>query len=236
MYAVLRYKKIDFEPVFVNPLTNEQLAFSGSRQVPALSVDGDLRRESTALCLWLNQLFPDYPLLPGEPAEQAAIDAICHWVDHRLIFVNFLAINRLRNPLKLCIIGWRLGSVVRATSGIKYWQKWLWPLVLKKAAFIRRMVAASDWQGSVSELAQANRQQLAEYLEKGDYLGGFSTPTIADLCAFGPLAHGHMLGSPMVDYYREEATVDAWFIRMSRHFDATFGLFPKPYRQRELPA
>lgn len=235
VYTVLCYRQLQFETVFVNPITNQQLAFSGGRQVPALTIGDELRRESTAICFWLDEVFPQHSLTPDDPARQAQVEEICNWVDQRLIFVNFLGLNRLRNPLKLCIIGWRLGSVVRATSGTTTRQKWLWPLVLKKAKFIQRMVAESDWQGSVSELLDSNRQQLSAYLGDSDYLAGSSRPGIADCCAFGPLAHGYMLGSPTIDYYRQDPAIDAWFIRMSQHFDSAFGMIPEQYRRRQLP-
>ena len=241
VHAVLSYKKLDFQAIYVNPINNQPLEqcaqkIGGGRQVPVLNIDDEWRRESTELCLWLEQSFPEQPLLPDNLASIEAIQNICDWVDKRLIFASFLAIQQLRNPLKLLLVGWRLGGVVKTTSGITTIKKYAWPLVLKKARFIQQMVECSDWQGNLHELLRDNREQLENYLKSNDYLGGYQQPSIADCCAFGPLAHAYMLGSPMVDYYFQVTLIDTWFKRMCQHFQQPFGMLPEKHQRRSLPS
>jgi maleylpyruvate isomerase len=77
----LNYKGIHFEQISVNLSRNEQLGeeFGGinpQRFVPVLDVDGQLMTQSPALIEWLEDVYPDPPLLPLDPRARAHVRAM----------------------------------------------------------------------------------------------------------------------------------------------------------------
>ena len=236
VYCYLLFKRLQFAVSYVNPVTNRPLEFTGQRQVPVLSIAGQWRKESSQLGLWLDEIQSEHPLGRGAAAKQKHIRNIDSWVSQRLIFANFYGFMRLRNPLRVALIGWYLGSIVRATSGIRRWQQWLWPLAIRKAGFIHRMLAENDWRGSYAQLHADNLEQIQTYLQNGPFLGGFVRPTLADVSAFAPIAHGYLLGSPAMHDYLQLECVKAWFIRMRQHIPQPLELIPTTFHRRQLPA
>ncbi len=69
---VLALKSITYESVAVNLLESEQkkaeyLALNPNGLVPALQVDGQFLTESLAIIEWLDEVFPENPVLPKDP-------------------------------------------------------------------------------------------------------------------------------------------------------------------------
>jgi maleylacetoacetate isomerase len=74
----LQIKGIPYESMAVNLLKGEQndlvyLKLNPSGQVPCLIVDGRALSESTAILEWLEETYPDPPLLPKDPWLRAEI-------------------------------------------------------------------------------------------------------------------------------------------------------------------
>jgi maleylacetoacetate isomerase len=77
----LAFKGLAYEPVFVNLLKNEQRDDSYKKTnptgyVPSLVVDGSTYTESTAIIEWLEERFPNPPLLPNTPEDRARVRAL----------------------------------------------------------------------------------------------------------------------------------------------------------------
>lgn len=72
----------EFRPVHLLRNGGEQKA-AGFRAlnpqmlVPALEVGGRVLTQSPAILEWLDEAFPDPPLLPRDPLERAAVRAFC---------------------------------------------------------------------------------------------------------------------------------------------------------------
>src|SRR4029079_11911593 len=82
----LGYKKLAYEPVFVNILEGEQkkpeyLAKNPIGHVPTLSIDGVTYVESVAIMELLEELYPDPPLLPKTPQERARVRALVETIN-----------------------------------------------------------------------------------------------------------------------------------------------------------
>lgn len=74
----LNLKGIEYKSVPVNLLKNEQndlayLKLNPSGQVPCLLVDGRPLSESLAIIEWLDEVFPERPLLPNDPWQRAEV-------------------------------------------------------------------------------------------------------------------------------------------------------------------
>jgi glutathione S-transferase len=74
---VLQEKHLDFKPVYVDILTGEQflpdyMRLNPKAVVPTLVHDSHVLVESTAICEYLDEAFPDPPLMPANPVERHA--------------------------------------------------------------------------------------------------------------------------------------------------------------------
>jgi maleylacetoacetate isomerase len=72
----LNLKAIDYEPRLVNLLEGEQKgdeyrALNPQGLVPMLEIDGHRLTQSLSIIVYLEQLFPDPPLMPRDPADGA---------------------------------------------------------------------------------------------------------------------------------------------------------------------
>lgn len=77
----LNLKAIDYEQRPVNLLTSEQRggeyrALNPQGFVPMLEIDGRRLTQSLAIIVYLDQLFPDPPLMPRDPADGAHVRAM----------------------------------------------------------------------------------------------------------------------------------------------------------------
>jgi maleylacetoacetate isomerase len=82
----LGYKKLAYEPLFVNIVEGEQkkpeyLAKNPIGHVPTLTIDGVDYVESVAIMELLEELYPDPPLLPKTPHERARVRALVETIN-----------------------------------------------------------------------------------------------------------------------------------------------------------
>ena len=84
---MLEYKELDYKPVWLLPgLWPALLRTRGFRggTVPAMKIDGRRLQSSRAISRALEELKPDPPLFPGDPAERAAVEDAERWGDEVL--------------------------------------------------------------------------------------------------------------------------------------------------------
>lgn len=82
----LGYKRLSYDPVYVNLLEGEQrrdayTAVNPMGYLPCLVVDGVQYVESTAILELLDELYPDPPLLPSKPEDRARVRALVQIVN-----------------------------------------------------------------------------------------------------------------------------------------------------------
>jgi glutathione S-transferase len=82
----LSEKGLDWESRLVNLATNEHLApdylaLNPNGVVPTLIHDDAVITDSSVICEYLEEVFPDTPLLPKEPSERAIVRAWIRYLD-----------------------------------------------------------------------------------------------------------------------------------------------------------
>jgi glutathione S-transferase len=173
-------------------------------RVPVLEHDGRVIADSTAIAHYLEERFPDPPLLPHDPAARAYCALVEDWADESLAFV--VGAFRWLNPANRSVV---LRSTVRELGGGP-------PVGWIIAARARRRYRAAGWSvGSLAhfeERLQADVRMLAGLLGEGAFLLGRSL-TLADVAAFVQLrALRRCAEEQMVD---AEPTVARWLERVA---------------------
>jgi len=173
-------------------------------QVPVLEHDGRVLADSTAILRYLEERFPDPPLLPEEPAARAYCDLIEDWADGSLAFVMgaFRWLNRDNREVALGTTGRELGGgpLVRWALG---------------AGFRLRYRAAGYSAASLGHFEERLVGQLctlAALLEQRAFLLG-RTLTLADVAVFAQLAPlRRFVEAPLLDAQPE---VVRWLERVA---------------------
>ena len=108
----LKYKKLDFELVGVNPITSAEIRFTGQKRVPVLKIGDEWRLESSELGLWLDELYPEIPIMPADKTARGEVLAIDQWVSESLIPTIFRRAIEWENPIYSIENGWKLARAV----------------------------------------------------------------------------------------------------------------------------
>jgi maleylacetoacetate isomerase len=82
----LAYKRLAYEPLFVNLIegqqkSSEHLARNPIGHVPTLTIDGVTYVESVPIMELLEELYPEPPLLPSTPQERAHVRALVETIN-----------------------------------------------------------------------------------------------------------------------------------------------------------
>ncbi len=150
--SFLKYKNIPFEYIPVNPVSPIQIKFTGQRQVPVLKIDQEWRKDSTQLGIWLDELFPEKPLLGNNESDRNAILLIDKWVSDNLILGKFRAAVEWEKTWDALRNGWLLSRAVNNGTKIPLFVRMLWPFFVKKAKFIVDMVSHLDKKESIASM------------------------------------------------------------------------------------
>ncbi len=217
--AFLDHKKLDYDVVYVNPIHRRELEFvhekPSRRIVPVLKVGDEWREDSTPIGLWLDQLFPDRPMLPQDDAERRRVMADDEWVTTEIIPGIFREMYDPESLRSRFCIGWRLGEVMHLTSGTPYWMYLAWPFIVPYAPFVGRTVRQNlDLNEPINEMRKRQHREFGERLKGGPFLGGSSVPTLADLSAYGQIEHPRLVGLPNPNPIWEAPEVKPWLKAM----------------------
>lgn len=237
VHCFLLYKKLDFECFYINPLrVRQDLPAGTGRQIPVLTVGDESRAGSTPIGLWLEERFPDAPpLLPREGEERERLLAIDDWVSNRLIPGSFRSypgegIDRFLN-------GWKLSHVMANTArgGLSLPLRAIWPVMIKRVGFVKRMIAQADDGLPVRESKRKLYDELVAHLDGGLFVGGRDAPSLPDLSAYPQFALYHMTGFRGSEDIFDHPELMAWLGRMKPYLTGEPDLVPAVVRKKELP-
>ncbi len=216
VHGYLLYKQIPFELVYVNPIHPEKDLPMG-RAVPVLEIDGEVRADSSPIGIWLDEAFPDTPqLMPDDPTAAASVHSADTWITDVLIPAIFYRVHpRLTAPGNLprtIADTLRLGYCVDYTTpgGLPFGLRYLWPLFINRAGFIRRMVAPLASSASAEAYRATVLSALDRKLRDRDFIAETNTPSLADIGAWALIAGPYLLGLRGMDDYIAHANVLRW--------------------------
>jgi glutathione S-transferase len=235
VHCFLLYKRLEFECFYVNPLRVRKDLPVG-HQIPALTVGGESRADSSPIGLWLDELFPDRPrLLPEAGEERKRLLAVDDWITSHLIPGSFRSypgagINRVLNA-------WKLSHVMANTArgGLPWMLRGAWPIVIHRVAFVRRLVAQADNGLPVREAKLKLYDEFALHLHGGPFVLGRDAPSMPDLAAYPQFALYYATGFRGGDDILERPELMAWLGRMRPFVSGDPPVVPRVVRQRELP-
>jgi len=101
----LKYKQLDYKLVAVNPLNNTEIRFTRQRQVPVLQIGNQWRKDSSELGLWLDELYPQKPIMPVDEAERDKVLLIDRWISDSLIPTSFRRAVEWESPVASILNG-----------------------------------------------------------------------------------------------------------------------------------
>lgn len=228
--ACLYYKQLDFEHVPVNPVDPANvIALTGKRQVPVLTIDDAWKTDSSTIAIWLDERFPERPLLPTEPAEREAILEIDQWLNERFFPSYFRAAVDGPKDLQAKFRGWRLAAIVSAHTPLAEHIRHRWPDLLGYAPFILRMVETLDRSESLKDMNMRIGMEMISHLGNGPFLGGSSEPTLVDLALYPQLVFPYMAG--LTEKLPTDAVpqLKAWRQNVARYLPKNSVLVPDEY-------
>lgn len=82
----LAIKKLPFERVESDNPDDAAYWSPVTKQLPVLEIDGERRHDSGAILRWLEERYPDPPLLSRDPATAAAQERMAEWSDASFVY------------------------------------------------------------------------------------------------------------------------------------------------------
>jgi len=210
----LKYKQLDFKLIGVNPMTNTEIAFTNQTQVPVLQIGDEWRKESSELGIWLDQLYPERPILPNDQQSRENILEIDQWISNSLIPSTFRYGVEWQNTWYAITNGWLLSRAVHNAAPLPLYARILWPWGIKRASFILDMVKQMDLNESIPEMNTRLQNEFLMHLADGPFLGNQSNITLADLSAFPVVMNRHFMGMKSKQSLKDHPDILAWAKRV----------------------
>ena len=213
----LGLKRLDYRTHYVNPL-KARAELPIGHQVPVLTIGGEARNDSTPIGLWLDERFPERPLLPEAGPERELLLELDRQVTSRFIPLSFRLLIAFGEPLGVRWRNRKLGARAadRTTPG-GYPLRWLHPLMVSRIGFIRRQIEATDPVRSNGGLLDDAAADILVWLRGGAFMGGRDRPSLPDLSAFAVLSLPYLAGYAGADGIERHPALMDWFARVRAH-------------------
>lgn len=203
-------KDIEWEHRFVNPGKFEQHSdwfkkINPRGQVPALDHDGKIVTESTVICEYLEDVFPDTnPLRPEDPYKRAEMRVWTKWVDEYFCWcVSTIGwarhIKKLANSMSNDEFEAHLENIPIPEQRVK-WRR-------ARDGFPKEMLDEEMGKIAISIKRLEDTLSKREYLVDNEY-------TLADICNFA-IANGMQFGFPELVNEKDSPGVMAWIERIN---------------------
>ena len=212
---VLHYKGIPYEEKYwLLADRNKVRGFNPTGKLPALEHDGTVIGDSSDVARYIEQQFPDRPLIPTEPQLRAMVHVLEDWADESLYFYEM--------HLRFTTPGNAERNIARMVEHENRFLRWLLPRVAPKG-----IVKITESQGigrkSLEQLLVDVERHIAavnDLLQASDWLVG-DRLTLADLSLYGmfqALGDADMV-VPILERY---PAVPAWMARIEAATDTPY--------------
>lgn len=213
----LYYKDLSFDFVAVSPVEPKKtIGFTGDSQVPVLQIGDEWRLDSTPIGMWIDQLFPEKPLMGRNATEKDAILAIDQWASEQFIpgiFFRSAVDAEMTDDYRRR--AWRLAEIVSSGAKIPDPIRQAWPELLRSAPFIKMIVDQLDRTEPLETMQQRLMVELADHLGDGPFLGGMETPSLADFAVYPQLMFPYQVGLTDEMAVAQYSVLDQWLKRVS---------------------
>lgn len=220
-------KGLEFTPRFVDPTIFEHhedwfKKINPRGQVPALDHDGNIITESTVICEYLEDAFPDAPRLrPTNPVEIAEMRVWTKWVDEYFCWcVSTIGWERLIGPMARQLSDEEFEAKVARIPIPEQRTKWR----NARAGFPKEVLEEEMRKVRVSV------DRLEKRLSESPWLAG-ENYTLADICNFA-IANGMQHGYSDIVNKEDTPHLVAWIERINAR-PATQEMFAKS--KTEMP-
>lgn len=212
----LYYKQLPFTFVGVSPVEPDKtIGFTGSTQVPVLKIGGEWRLDSSPIGVWIDELYPEKPLLGASEAEREAILTIDTWASEQfipgMIFRSAVDADITDGFRKRA---WRLAEIVSSGAEMPTHVRDTWPDLLKSAPFIKRMVNELDRTEPLLAMQQRLIMELSDHLGDGPFLGGMTAPSLADFAIYPQIMFPYQVGLMDDLILTQHPTLGPWLARV----------------------
>lgn len=203
-------KKLDFTPRFLNPQQFEHheewfKAINPRGQVPALEHDGRIVTESTVICEYLEDVFPDVnPLRPKDPYQIAEMRVWTKWVDEYFCWcVSTIGWERMIGPMARKLTDEAFEDKIARIPVPEQRTKWR----NARAGFPAAVLDEEMRKVKVSIARLEARLKDHEWLTDVGY-------TLADICNFA-IANGMQFGFSEIVNAQDTPGILAWIERIN---------------------
>lgn len=233
----LKYKQIPFDWIPVNPISRsrQMSKFEGQEKVPVLKIDDEWRADSTPLGIWLDEVFPDRPILGTTEEDTEDILEIDQWVTDQLLNGRFRQALEWENTWDAIRNGWKLADIVHASTPIPYPIRKAWPFIIKYVGPVPHHGNSMDRSEPLPEMRDRQRRELLQHLGDGPFLGGRDRVSLADLSAYTTIVTPHRTGMHRELTFLDDSDVVAWCRRVQEHLPDNPLVVPDHLLERELP-
>ncbi|MDH4110040.1 MAG: glutathione S-transferase family protein [Gammaproteobacteria bacterium] len=222
-------KGLDWNHRFVDPKKFEQHSdwfkkINPRGQVPALDHDGKIITESTVICEYLEDVFPDQvPLRPKDPYKAAQMRVWTKWVDEYFCWcVSTIGWHRVVKPLAQSMSDEDFEAHLKKIPIPEQQVKWR----RAREGFPQDLLDEEMRKIGVSVRRLEETLSRREYLVENEY-------TLADICNFA-IANGMQFGYPELVNEKDTPGLVAWIARINER-PACREMFDKIKRENLRP-
>ena len=214
----LHFKKLAFESTAVDVLNQSEIAFTNQKMIPVLAIDDEWRIDSTPLAIWLDERFPDPPLLGRTPRERERILEIDDWVSHALIPMVFREFVEWEHFVPWLIERWRYARVLYRTKPFPRILLAIYPFALigiGRTGFIKHIIQELPPGESMRALHERVLSEFRDLLGEGPFLGELAEPSLADFAAWPQLVATWVTGAQKQSFFLQHQDIEDWAIRVA---------------------
>ena len=115
--------------------------------------------------------------------------------------------------------GWKLANPVHHSNELPVWCRVLWPVLVRKAGFVNRIIKPLDRSEPLETLQLRLIDEFCEFLASGPFLGEREEPSLADISLYPLTIFGNRMLLKHDTPWSDNKAVIEWGEKMKPYFD-----------------